>query len=464
MPDDTFLTNMIRADYSETVSGAESSLVISDTIYVVHPILDLEKVCTEMITEGGDILYEIILINNWHIDAEGVEVTDYIPEGVFYTPGNASATSGSFIVDNSTHLVWSGIIGNVTGVNTVNITIHVTDDPAFLNDTITNRVEYTSIPSESYIIRPFDTCITTVIHPDISLTMEVDADKAVSGTNVTYTYNATNIGDTTLFNVEIWDDAFGVMIASVAELAPGDSLVDTYMIALTEETTNIANVTAFDQLENTVEDEATATVDVINPDISLTMEVDADKAVSGTNVTYTYNATNIGDTTLFNVEIWDDAFGVMIASVAELAPGDSLVDTYMIALTEETTNIANVTAFDQLENTVEDEATATVDVINPAISVIKTCEATEAFEPGTIEWNVTVMNTGDVDLDVTVTDSQHGIIFEGIIAAGDSEAIIITDTDLTAGTYVNEVTAEGIHQLGTVNDTDVATCEIQVEF
>ena len=129
-PENVFLINRATAFYEETVSGAPSSPAVTDVIQVIYPIIDINKTCSGPIHEGDPIYYNITLKNTGHQDADNLEVADFISSGVVYTPGTASATSG--VLDETQlpgKLIWKGSIGNITGANTVNITIPVTDKP-----------------------------------------------------------------------------------------------------------------------------------------------------------------------------------------------------------------------------------------------------------------------------------------------------------------------------------------------
>jgi uncharacterized repeat protein (TIGR01451 family) len=116
---------------------------------------------------------------------------------------------------------------------------------------------------------------------------------------------------------------------------------------------------------------------------------------------------------------------------------------------------------------VTDDASAFVRVINPSIDVEKSCTPETQVAPGEITWKIVVTNTGDVVLtNVTAIDSEHGMVLTNVtLVPGENATITIVDSNLTAGNYTNIVDASGEYQLGTVEDTDEATCEVeQVQF
>ena len=95
----------------------------------------------------------------------------------------------------------------------------------------------------------------------------------------------------------------------------------------------------------------------------------------------------------------------------------------------------------------------------------KTCTPETQPAPGTIDWQITVTNTGDVELDVVVTDSSwqgQAEVFNGPILAGETRTIPLQDSGLPDGVYINSVTAVGTHQLGWVTAESGATCEVLV--
>ena len=302
-----------------------------------------------------------------------------------------------------------------------------------------------------------DTTTVTVIDPGINLTKTPSADKVLEGTNVTYTYVVNNTGDTPL-TVTVTDDQYGIVYGPTV-LAAGDSATATYTAQINANITNVATASGIDQLDGEVTAQASATVTTIDPGISLTKTPSADKVLEGTNVTYTYVVNNTGDTPL-TVTVTDDQYGIVYGPTV-LAAGDSATATYTAQINANITNVATATGIDQFDGEVTANATATVRTIDPAITVEKTCTPDNQSEPGTIDWVITVNNTGDVSLNVVVNDSMHDEVFNGTIAAGQVETINLSDSNLSAGDYTNSVTAIGTHQLGDVRATSEATCSVE---
>ncbi len=270
-PEGVFITNRATAFYKETASGAPSAPAVTDVIHVIYPILDIDKVCTGPIHEGGSITYTVKLINTGHQNATGLTraltVTDFIPNDVVYIPGSASATSGSF--DETAlpgSLQWKSMIGNITGVHTVNITIPVTDKPAMITDTIMNNASYTELLGCENMIKWWDSCETLVIHPEITLTKDYTQSSQIEPANIIYTYTVTNTGDTPLSDVYVYDETLVVKILGPISLNPTESDSATFNIYNVLEGTypNTANATGIDFLDLKVEDHDTAVCTIID--------------------------------------------------------------------------------------------------------------------------------------------------------------------------------------------------------
>ena len=158
--DDTYLVNQVISEYYETISEADSNPTTTDTIWIARPVLDIEKPYQGSVEAGGSFEYSVTLTNTGHLDAD-VMVIDTLPTEVIYVPGDASATADS-IIDNSTHVVWSGTVENVNGQNTVIITIPVTHDENNPAESFTNYVAYVEVPEDAVMLSESDECTTEV--------------------------------------------------------------------------------------------------------------------------------------------------------------------------------------------------------------------------------------------------------------------------------------------------------------
>ena len=195
--------------------------------------------------------------------------------------------------------------------------------------------------------------------------------------------------------------------------------------------------------------------------IVLTKTPSVTDAVSGSPVSFLYNATNTGTTDLTGA-IYDDVFGP-VGSFVNLAPGGWVGYNITHVLTESVFNTAWAYGVDEFGNNVTDSASAFVQVRTPSITVQKTCSPEEQLAPGTITWNVTVTNTGIIPLtSVNVTDSRHGYLGSiGTLNSGQTIFFVIVETDLPPDTYYDNATVFGAYEFGTVSDWDDASCVVK---
>ncbi len=124
-------------------------------------------------------------------------------------------------------------------------------------------------------------------------------------------------------------------------------------------------------------DRASRTVDVINPAINVVKSVDKTVIISGSLVIYTYLVTNPGDDPLGSVTISDDKCSPLLFSGGDtnnsdhLDPGENWLYSCTTALSVDTVNVVTVGGTDSLGQPISDTDTASVDVLNPAINVVK---------------------------------------------------------------------------------------------
>ena len=222
-------------------------------------------------------------------------------------------------------------------------------------------------------------------------------------------------------------------------LAPGDYTVtesnyavDGYSVVATGNDAQVkvtAGDTANANLTNTYTKqvpglEVTKTLDKVNG-----ADYDSGMVKVGDVLTYTITVKNTGNTTLTNIDVSDtltiagttsalslygdeDCTGDAVTSITSMAPGTSqtLYAKYTVLATDagkEITNSATAEVTDGPRDTPDDPPKVTVE--NPALSVIKEVDKGSVKVGDTINYTITVTNTGNVDLtDVKITDTFTG--------------------------------------------------------
>lgn len=294
-----------------------------------------------------------------------------------------------------------------------------------------------------------------VIHPQIDVFKSVDPSVVVYSGEVAYEYLVTNPGDVDLFDVSVVDDKLGT-IADGLTLVAGGSASFTVTTTIDVDTTNRVDAVGHDDWGHEVTAFATADVNVIHPQVDIVKTADPTVILGGEDVTYTYVVTNPGDVALQSLEVVDDQLGP-VGSLPLLEPAGSWTFQVTAAIDVDTTNVATVTAdysvpaADQepVTGTVSDWDDAFVDVVAPAIDVVKSADKDFVIEPGEdVVYTYTVTNIGDVPLfDVVLDDDVLGAVgATGMLAVGESmtfEATSFVDTDT-----VNTVVATGTDEYG----------------
>jgi hypothetical protein len=131
---------------------------------------------------------------------------------------------------------------------------------------------------------------------------------------------------------------------------------------------NTARVDAIDHQENEVSDTDDHIVDLIHPAIEIIKTVDPVSGNPGDTVTYTYEVTNTGDTTLYDVSVDDDVLG-HIGDIPVLEPDATVTLTKDWVLPEDIAavrNVATATGTDVLGEEVSDDDDAIVTIVEAA--------------------------------------------------------------------------------------------------
>jgi len=319
--------------------------------------------------------------------------------------------------------------------------------------------------------------------PAIQLVKSVNATAIHSGESVQYAFNVTNNGDATLYNVTVVDDTLDFVADPVigpTVLAPGESSIALLNITIGGAPgilSNIANATGTTLNGITVVDVDAVSVRLIPyaPAILLEKSVNATSIYSGESVQYTFNVTNVGDSILNDVTVVDDTLDFVadpIMGPLTLAPGESSVALVNITVGGVGTlkNVANATGYSLDGQFVTDFDIAAVTIItpqvHPSLEVTKTGTPDTQLAPGTITWNVTVTNTGDVPLtNINVTDSRHGVLGSfSTLAPNATGFFTIVESNLQPGNYTDQAFAAGFfapENLTVIAFSDPAVCIVK---
>jgi uncharacterized repeat protein (TIGR01451 family) len=312
----------------------------------------------------------------------------------------------------------------------------------------------------------------TLIQPAIAIAKTPDTQMVRSGGTVTFTLSVTNTGDAALSNVTVSDAQASDCARPIGPLAVGDHTSYTCTQAnVLASFTNVATATGTPPAGPNVSDGDSAAVTVINPAIAIAKTPDSQTVVSGDPVTFTLAVTNTGDATLSNVAVTDPQASNCAHTIGDL--GAHLSQTYTCTrtgVTADFTNVATATGTPPVGPAVTASDTASVDVIHPAIQVIKEANAITATVGEVITYTYTVENIGDVLLtNVNASDDRLGAISLGSTTLAPTEITTGTATYLVGesdlpGPITSTVTVTGTSLVGPeveVNDTNTIVVYVE---
>lgn len=244
----------------------------------------------------------------------------------------------------------------------------------------------------------------------------------LSGNDVTYCYQVSNIGTNTVFTHTLADDQLGTLLNNyVYPLAPGESTLFTVTVPITQNTVNVATWTA-DSGGDTAQSTDSATVTLLppTPAISLAKTVGTDPAscaasssltlpFGGGDVTYCYTVQNSGNVTFTQHSLVDDQLGQLLSDFpATLLPGESIVVTVTAVITSTIANTATWTAVlpsPTYSATATAQAWVTVQQPTPSVEISPvTLSSTQPINTQVVR-TLTISNIGTGDLDWQILES-----------------------------------------------------------
>jgi uncharacterized repeat protein (TIGR01451 family) len=386
------------ASFTSTNGGTGSDTA---TITVNCPDLTITKTADNAsVNAGSDIGFTVTLTNTGAGDATGVSISDALPGGTGVDWSIDSNTPASSCSITGTAPTQTLSCGPATVASGGSITVHVTSHTTSAScGTYDNTASFTSTNDGTGNA----SASTTVDCPDVFVTKTADAPLVEGGDTIGFLITVGNNGPGTADGVTLTDTlptngGLAWSIDLIDGQAPGSeapcSITDgvlscdfgsvesgashtVHITSPTDSTTTcgaVNNTVTVDALnepntpEFTANDQASASLTVICPGISIVKTVNPVSGNPGDTVTYTYVVKNTGDTTLFNVSVNDDVIG-HIGDIAKLDPGETVTltkDFVLPAGDPEVTNVGTATGTDVLGTKVSDNDDAFVTIVKAA--------------------------------------------------------------------------------------------------
>ena len=504
------ITNPISAvnAVNEALGTLGDNSTVATPITINCPNLHLAKDADATSVSRGDAIgFSIKVWNEGPGTAFGATVSDPLPAGFNwdYAATGSTLPDGASCSVNDTTRTLSCNLGKVAAGSSAAApaaVIHVVstgtlqaecgpyDNTAFVN---ANNDEEAS-----------DSASLTLLCPGVNIVKTADDDRVEAGGQIGFTLEVTNAGPgeakavvvtdnlpgglgwtvdgagSTLPEGATCDIAEGVLSCSLGNLpASGDaSRVTIHLVADTAVPTGNAGIGDCGSYPNSASaapsngdgaTSATVNVDVRCPlDIALTKTGPA-LAHVGDTVTYNFSVTNTGYVDLVNVNLIDPICDAGTMVLLSKGDGDSILEidldgatdglqrevwTYRCIRVVQATdpdplpNTATVNGIDVDNRVTTDTASWLVDLIHPAITIVKTANPVSISVSGSVTYTYVVTNTGDTTLhDILVLDDILGAIGRlSELAPGESVTLAKT-VDVNATTPPTNI--------GTVVGTDV---------
>jgi gliding motility-associated-like protein/uncharacterized repeat protein (TIGR01451 family) len=329
----------------------------------------------------------------------------------------------------------------------------------------------------------------------ISKTAYKVADVA-AGDLITYTYVVTNTGNVTLNTVSVTDVHLGLGALSpitpdpVDGIAPGQTVTFTSTYLVTQgdidkglDISNTATATAVSVTGGNVIAEATETIELVTPLVSIEFEkvgslIDVNSNGiddEGDRIDYVLTVQNTGNVTLTGIRVTDPLFSPAVYNIPDLPPGVSIqlnlsylfdqIDIDAGFLTNEAEVIGSYNGTQVSE---ERSFLVTFDQL-PSLSISKTADKVVNVAAGDlITYTFEVENTGNVTLtDIRIEDEMVGLsdldptsvaILAPNAKATFTATYTATQSDVDLGTIDN--TAIALGNFGTIEVSDTTSISI----
>ncbi len=404
------------------------------------------------------------------------------------TNSGGTAITSAVVNDNGVYVPVGNLAPGQTQTVSSNVTVTTSQDSYATANGI-------NAPTGLPVASPPDGAAVTVVHPSVAVVKTVSTTGAcpgaasvtvLTGAAVTYCYQVTDTGDTTLNDVTVADAGTSTPVGT---LTPGQTVVvSAPFVAPSSDVDTAAVASAVDSATwtNVTSAPSAALVHVIHPAITLATTVSSNGVCpgvekvtveSGTGITWCYVVTNSGDAPVTGIDVTDDHGGNVSAGNVTLAPGQSVTLSRHDTATSDFTLTATATGVDTIIGSpvTSNPDAAIVNVVVPSINIIVTV-STNGTCPGQDSVTVAsgtgsssssysghqfgncgggggsgggttllacykVINTGDDTLDNVVVKDQNGNVLstDASLAAGASYSFSKSLAPVTADTTVTGI-------------------------
>ena len=275
------------------------------------------------------------------------------------------------------------------------------------------------------------------------------------GLRVYYTYTVTNTGNTPLTGILIYD-SLGITVPPIGDLKQTKSktVKSSYTVVANDIITgyiySVATAIGQSPVGGATGQKDTTVSLGIPPQITLDYSGDFTTlgiVMVGSEIKYTYKVTNTGHYTLNQVKITDSYGNIM--SIGTMASGASTTKTYIYTVTQSDIDFgsvnSNATASGLYLNiSITSYKTLTIEISQIlSVNITKKTTSVQSFVGGSIDYSLTVTNSGNLILynatlsDVTADISESIGVMESFVPIYFTGIHIITQNDIDRGFVTN---------------------------
>ena len=368
----------------------------SETVALFEAAIDVTKEADREVSKVGDTInYSINLINNSGPGTPNLicTATDSLV-GVIFGPDVLPV--GSLPIDVP-YVVPDGATGSVENTVTLNCSPH--GFPNVLDDSASETVALFEVA--------------------IDVTKEADREISKVGDTINYSINLINNSGPGTPNLicTATDSLVGVIFGP--DVLPVGSLpIDVPYVVPDGATGSVENTVTLncspDGFPNVLDDSASETVALFEAAIDVTKEADREISKVGDTINYSINLINNSGPGTPNLicTATDSLVGVIFGP--DVLPVGSLpIDVPYVVPDGAAGSVENTVTLScsphGFPNALDDSASETVRLVDPDFTITKICEPDPVPVGGTINWTISLENTGDAALEICVNDPVANI-------------------------------------------------------